>query len=204
VVASWWGEAQFDLKSLVALGFEGSLDGWVMTIVTAIEEDGGKFQALDHKLVKHLLPEYLDEVTEAEGAAAELDERLKATEPMDVEDESGDEFEQILPDAEIRALKKERTQARKKLKSLKTALATRLQDKRSSMADAEARQVVLELLESDLKAELDRVVRVHRQLVESGFESLWDKYHAALRVIEEERDETDVQLSGFLKTLGYD
>jgi type I restriction enzyme M protein len=37
VVARWWGEVQFDLKTLIARGFEGVLEGWVTTVVTALE-----------------------------------------------------------------------------------------------------------------------------------------------------------------------
>ncbi len=63
-VATWWGEVVFDLKSLMAGGFEGVVAGWVTTILAALEEGGGAKggTSLDHKLVKWLLPEYLEEI----------------------------------------------------------------------------------------------------------------------------------------------
>jgi type I restriction enzyme M protein len=202
-VASWWGEAQFDLKSLVALGFDGTLDGWVTTITTAMEEDGGEFDPVDHKLVKHLLPEFLDEVAEAEEVVAELDVQLNATEPTDEEDDTGDEPEEVLSDAEIRSLKKERTQAKKRLKALKTALASRLEEKRLAIPDTEACDVVLEVLKSGLEAELNRAVATHRGTVTGQFESWWDKYRTTLLDIEGSRNQVRSQLDELLRELGY-
>jgi len=50
VVARWWDEVQYDLKALIARGFAGVLEGWVTTIVTALEEDGGRSDPLGHKV----------------------------------------------------------------------------------------------------------------------------------------------------------
>ena len=70
-VATWWNDAVYDLKTLMARSFEGVIEGWATTIVTALEE-GGKSDPLDHKLVKALLPQFLDEIAEAEGQVAEV------------------------------------------------------------------------------------------------------------------------------------
>ena len=202
-VASWWGEAQFDLKSIIALSFEGTLDGWVTTITAAIEEDGGKFDPLDHKLVKHLLPEFLEEVAEAEETVAELEVRLGATEPIDDEGESASEPEEILSDAEIRALKKERTAAKRRLKALKTALAVRVEEKGSLMTRNEAREMALLLLKADLQAQNNHAVAAHRRAVTAAAEGWWDKYWVTLRAIEARRDDARRRLEGCLKELGY-
>jgi len=78
VIASWWNQAYDELKTIVAQGFTGLIDGWVQTIKDFIEgEDNGEdddFKPLEHKIVAKLIPEYLQELADAE---AEI-ERLKA------------------------------------------------------------------------------------------------------------------------------
>jgi type I restriction enzyme M protein len=72
-IAAWWGEVVFDFRTLMARGFEGVVEGWVTTIVAALEDGGSKTDPLDHQLVKKLLPEFLDEIAEVERQVAELD-----------------------------------------------------------------------------------------------------------------------------------
>lgn len=78
VIASWWNHAYDELKTVVAQGFTGLIDGWVQTIKDFIEgEDDSQdedFKPLEHKIVTRLIPEYLQELADAE---AEI-ERLKA------------------------------------------------------------------------------------------------------------------------------
>jgi type I restriction enzyme M protein len=110
VVARWWGEVQFDLKTLLARGFDGVLDGWVTTIATALEEDGGKADPLGHKLVPRLMGDFLGEIEKAEAKVAELDGRLQANAPA--EEEEGEEAEdegERLSEAEVKELKRELT-----------------------------------------------------------------------------------------------
>ena len=72
-VATWWGEVFYDLKALMAGGFDGVVEGWVTTILTALEDGGTKATPLDHKLVKRLLPEFLDEIAISYDPADEVD-----------------------------------------------------------------------------------------------------------------------------------
>lgn len=203
-VASWWGDVQFDLKTLMARGFEGTVEGWVTTIATAMEEDGGKFDPLDHKLVKRLLSEFLGELAEAEGAVAELDGQLKSTEKSgDDEDEAENDDGEALSPAEIKELKARLTAAKKKLKQLKAVVSERLEKAHAELTAEGARDMVLDLLKADLKAVLDRAVSVHRQHVVSTVENWWDKYRVTLRDIEKDRDDAKTRLDGFLKELGY-
>ena len=103
-VATWWNEVVYDLQTLMARGFEGVVEGWATTIVTALEEGGPGAKGadpLDHKLVKALLPEFLDDIAEAEGQVAELDGTLKAaTAKGDDEEEDEGDAEEALSEAE--------------------------------------------------------------------------------------------------------
>jgi type I restriction enzyme M protein len=205
-VATWWGEVVFDLKALMAGGFEGVVEGWVTTILTALEDGGGKGTPLDHKLVKRLLPEYLDEIAEVEGKVAELDGTIKAATASGDDDEDGDgggDDDEALSEAEIKALKKKLSAAKAKLKTLHKGFSDRLEAAQDEVDGDEAEALVLDILKADLRRELDRRVVAHRQAVVAAVEGWWRKYRVTLRAIEGERDAAKGRLDGFLKELGY-
>ncbi|OIP44088.1 MAG: restriction endonuclease subunit M [Deltaproteobacteria bacterium CG2_30_63_29] len=208
-VATWWGESVFDLKTLLARGFEGVVEGWITTIVTALEDGANKSDPRDHKLVKRLLPEFLEEIAELEGRVAELDGTLKAAtasasegddEEGGSEDESGGE---PLSDAELKALKQKLAAAKKQLKALDKRFVDRLQAAQAEVDGPQAVELVLGILKGDLEEELERRVVAHRQKVVAAVERWWGKYRVTLRAIEAERDGAKVRLDGFLRELGY-
>lgn len=204
VVARWWGEVQFDLKALSASGFDGLLEGWVTTIVTALEEDGGKSDPLGHKVVPHLMGDFLGQIADAEARVAELEGRLQANAPAEAED--GDEVEddaERLSDAEEKELKRQLTAAKKTLKALHKTFAERIEQARIALGTDAVRELVLDILKADLGKELARYVAAHRQKVIAAVENGWDKYRVTLRDSEGERDEAKARLDGFLKELGY-
>jgi len=59
IIASWWGDTQNDLKTIAARGFMGLVESWEASILNAIEDKASDEAAIDHKLVKFLLLEYL-------------------------------------------------------------------------------------------------------------------------------------------------
>src|SRR5262249_43041546 len=84
VVATFWGESLPDLKTLMARGFQGVVEGWVTTITSALEdEEGKKENPLDHDLVAMLVPDHVREIVEAEARVAELNALIKAAEPSE-------------------------------------------------------------------------------------------------------------------------
>jgi len=202
VVVSWWGDVVFDLKTLMARGFEGTVEGWVTTITTALENGGSKKDPLEHKLVKRLLPDFLDEIAGVESKAAELDGTIKAAQQKSDEDEEED-AEEALSEAEVKALKSELTAAKKTLKTLKAGFVKMLEKAHTALSGDEAQELVLDLLNSDLRAVLDRSVTAHRQVIISAAENWWDKYRVTLKDIEGERGKVMGKLDGFLKELGY-
>ena len=107
VIVRWWNTNQYDLRTLVAHGFTGVVDGWVTTITTAMEDSDAKADPLDHKLVPEVLPSYLDELATVEARRAGLYAQIKAaTTAGDDEDdgESGDD--EALSPAELADVKK--------------------------------------------------------------------------------------------------
>jgi type I restriction enzyme M protein len=204
-VATWWGEVVFDLKALVAGGFAGVVESWVTTILTALEDGGGKGTPLDHKLVKKLLPQFLGEIAEAEGRVAELDGTIKAaTASSDDENSEGEvDEEEGLSETEIKALKKDLSAAKTRLKTLIRGFEDRLEEAQAEQSPDQAEALVLAILRDDLQQELERRVIAHRQKALGVVESWWDKYRVTLLEIEAERGSAKQRLDGFLRELGY-
>jgi DNA repair exonuclease SbcCD ATPase subunit len=118
VVASWWDEVKYELRTLSESGFGGLVDSWIDTIKDALEQDeetqksGAKIDPLNHKLVLRLMPDYLQEIAEAEVQIAELEQQKKAF-------ERGEEAE-----AEEAEVSEEEAEAVNFAKELETKLKT--------------------------------------------------------------------------------
>jgi type I restriction enzyme M protein len=206
-VAAGWSDMVFDLKVLMARGFDGLVEGWATTVLTGLEDETSKDDPLHHKLVKRLLAEYLDEIAAVEAEVADLDARIKAAESSGEDEENGNgvvaDDSDGISEEELKAAKAERTAARKKVKKLKAAFAERLNEARAELVADAARDLALDLLKGDFRKQLDRRVVAHRDLVIDTVENWWDKYAVTLRAIESDRDVNKARLDRFLVELGY-
>jgi len=209
VIASWWGNIQFDLRALAAGGFGAVIDGWVTTITTALDDKAAKGNPLDHRLVRILLPEYLDEIEEAEAHRAELDATIKGAaddSDGDADDASEDDThdEDTLSPADLAALKKELTAAKKRAGVLEQEFVAKLAVARDQLSSDDRQTLVLRIARFDLSEHLDVYIDTHRRLVTTALENWWGKYAVTLNAIETARDEASHTLNGFLRELGYE
>jgi type I restriction enzyme M protein len=68
VIATWWTDTLPDFKTLMENGFPGVIDGWVDAIADAVEDDeaaGPAFDPFGHKLVRHIMTDYLERIATA-------------------------------------------------------------------------------------------------------------------------------------------
>ena len=92
VIATWWNEKKFDLKTLIAQGFGGLVDGWVDTIEASMEETrGNHFDLTEDPLVTRLIPDYLDELEQARQDIVRLEQEKEAFERGDFVNDAEDE-----------------------------------------------------------------------------------------------------------------
>ena len=211
VVASWWNEAQFDLKTVAARGFPDLVDGWVGTIRAALEDTDGapsgpSLDPLAHPLVTRVLAGYVEEVAQAEAHVADLQGRFDATKKEsdeDGEEADQDEGDELLSVAEVKALKASLSAAKKKLKALQSELVRRLEQARAGLDADHCARLALDILHSSLAAELERYVSAHRREVVAAVETWWDKYRITLRDVARERNKATERLSEFLRELNY-
>ena len=185
-------------------GFGAVVDGWVTTITTALDDKTVKGNPFDHRLVRVLLPEYLDEIQEAEGRRAELDATIKgATGSTDDDADDDADIEDALSSNEISALKKELTAAKKRAKALEQQFVTKLAEARSLLPSDDVQTLVLGVARADLTDHLDTYVSNHRQLVTSALENWWDKYAFTMEALEDQAHTARAALTSFEKALGY-
>jgi len=96
VIATWWNEILYDLKTLAAQDFDGLVDSWVETIEAAMEETkGNHFELVDDPLVVRLLPDYLLQLDQAREDILRLEQEKEAFETGERFDE---DFEDIMED----------------------------------------------------------------------------------------------------------
>ncbi|MFD7162129.1 type I restriction-modification system subunit M [Streptomyces violascens] len=243
IVADWWTENRYDMKALAAGGFERVLDGWVDSveaIVEPVEPEGesGKAKrttvspadrrrAMDHPVVRALIPEFLDavaaadaEVAVADAAAKLAQEKLteaKPSEPADSEDEaepddSGDGAEPASPEEiavlekALAAKKKALAAERKKRKGLDDRFLPALRAA-AKLAKADAggpEGVVLDVLDGDLSGRLEDAVAAGRREVVASFRRWSEKYGVSLAELEGESASAAGELGEWLGRLGYD
>jgi len=205
VIATWWGDTQNDLKTIAARGFTGLVESWKASILNALDDATGKQIGVDHKLVKRLLPEYLADIEEMQAKKAGVEATVKAASGAgdgDAEDGEGDPEE--LSDEELKAVRKDLATAKKQLKSLQKDFVDKLQRASSELDETSARELVMGILESEVRIILARYVARQREMVVSAFETWWDKYRVTLPTIEHDREQAAKRVSGFLKELRYE
>jgi type I restriction enzyme M protein len=204
VIVRWWDTIQYDLRTLIAHGFTGVIDGWVTTITTALEDKTSKTDPLDHQLVPALLLSYLEELATIEAQRTGLDTRIKAaTSSGDEADDPDTEDAETLSPAGLAKLKKDLTAVKQQQKALQQEFITKLGKTRAELTAAEEQKLVLRLTKNDLTAHLDSYVTIHRQWIVAALENWWNKYAVSLRQIEKEYDDAVAKLTAFLQELGY-
>jgi type I restriction enzyme M protein len=183
VIASWWHDVQFDLRTLAAHGFKELLRSWVTTITSELEDPrpaiaaAAATRALENPLVQRLVPGFLEELAETEARAAEAAGLLEDALGKDEEDE---EAEPSVSPAQIQAMKKNVADARKAAKVLRKELSDRLSAVAAGLDDDAAQDAVLDLLRGRLFSHLDAYVGEHREAVVETVMRWWDNYQTSL------------------------
>ena len=212
VVVRWWDAIQYDMRTLAENGFAGVLDSWITNVEDGLEATPPKDPA-EHPLVKALLPEYLEKLAEAEQEASKLDAQIKAATPEPVESDDDADGEEsagegvgnstAVSETELKKLKKQRTEVKKKVKTLREELIAALRMERQGVAYEKERAYVLDFTERELVSELQEYSIKQRRVVVAELENWWDKYQTSLKYIETRQEKADAKLNGFLKELGY-
>lgn len=212
IVAGFWYQTKYDFLTLMARGTKGVVDAWRTSIVTALDDKASKESPLEHKLVKFLMSDFVEAITELEAKRAELDSQIKAASPKDTEGEDGEAAEAVDDDADeenavseeqIKGWKKELTAVKKQLKAKHDSFKQHIDEAVDGLTPQAAGELLLTILHNDMNAIVERYMAAQRKQIVAAFENWWDKYRVTLTEIESKRDEAAKALQGFLKGLGY-
>jgi type I restriction enzyme M protein len=208
-VAAWWDEIDYDMRSLANQGFEGLVDSWVASVRASVSDEaaaGGRRNGADpmeHPLVEHLLPGYLEKLDALAARDAELKAQIAEGKRLQESDDPDVDEEEIPTDDELTEMRRERRRVRKERRELKDDFLERLEAARADVTPEEARELVLAIERERLAAELERYATEKRQALVEALETWWDKYRVSLRELEAERDAAKARLDGFVEELGY-
>src|SRR5213079_2501683 len=108
VIASWWNESQYDLRTIANLGFPGLIASWMNTVHSALEDPKERKQEkskkekkglsngeridfiLSHKLITRLLPEYVQQIADTKDTLTDLEQQKEAFERGELSESEND------------------------------------------------------------------------------------------------------------------
>ncbi|MBE0474097.1 class I SAM-dependent DNA methyltransferase [Rhodoferax sp.] len=212
IVAGFWYQTKYEFLTLMARGAKGVADAWRTSIVTALEDKASKESPLEHKLVKFLMSDFVEAITELEAKKAELDSQIKAASPKDAEGEDGEaaeaaeddgDEENTVDEAQLKAWKKELTAVKKQLKAKNDSFKQHIGIAVDGLTPEAAAELLLTILHNDMRSIVEHYMAAQRKQIVAAFENWWDKYRVTLTEIEVNRDAAAQALQGFLKGLRY-
>ena len=210
IIAGFWYQTKYDFLTLMARGAKGVADAWRTSIVTALEDKASKESPLEHKLVKFLMGEFVDAISELEAKKIELDSQIKAASPNDTEGEDGEadaaedsDEDSAVSEEQLKTWKKELAAVKKQIKAKQDSFAAHLNDEVAGLSPEQAADLLLTILHNDMRAIVEHYIATQRKVIIATFESWWDKYRVTLTEIEGRRDAAAKALQGFLKGLRY-
>jgi type I restriction enzyme M protein len=212
IVAGFWYQTKYDFLTLMARDAKGVMDAWRTSIVTALEDKSSKERPLEHKLVKFLMSDFVEAMTDLEAKKAELDGKIKAASPKDAEGEDGEaveaaeddaDEENAIDEAQLKAWKKELATVKKQLKAKHDSFKQHIGTAVEGLTPEVAADLLLTILHDDMRAIVERYIAAQRKDIVAAFENWWDKYRVTLTEIEGRRDAAAQALQGFLKELRY-
>jgi type I restriction enzyme M protein len=204
-IVSWWGDVQFDFRTLATGGFCAVIDGWVTTISTALDGKMANGNPLDHRLARQLLPDYLEEIRAAEARRSQLEMTLTAetSTSADGDDDDAADDAGSASSADLVTLKKELARSKRSLRALEQTFVVKLTAARVGLSPNEEQALVLDISRAELLDHLNAYVGLHRDRVVAALRHLWSKYAVDLKTAEAERTASRTLLAGTLRDLGY-
>jgi type I restriction enzyme M protein len=216
VIASWWGDVQYDIRTLAYRKFSGVVQGWLTTIEAAFDTEGEenvrdkqrlaaeKRRARNHSAVPLLIPEYLNALEKVEARRADLDAQHKAAtaKPADDED-SDDDVETPLSPADLRKLKSDLDAVKLEIKRLEADFLNQLRAKVGRLNASAEEALVRQLLKADLKKRLEAEFAVGPRSLSGRYRTWANKYAIPLVDLEARRSAAEARFAAYLKDLGY-
>jgi len=212
VVASWWGDVQYDIKTLAFHRFSGVVQGWLTTIEAAFADDedevrdkqkraAEKRKAREHRVVPVLIPDYLNALDEAEARRADLEAQVKTATTSDDEVDASSEAPS---ERDLKKLKADLAEAKRRAKQLEWEFLDRLKQGVARLTPESEEALVRRILKADLQDRLKSEVATGRRTLINRYCTWADKYAVTLQDLEFHHVAASARLDTYLRNLGYE
>jgi len=105
--------------------------------------------------------------------------------------------------SKIEKKEKELKKLRKILKDREKEIEDKVEKKKESLSEEEAKELLLEKFYEFIEGQLNKYLNAEKKEIIKIFEKLWDKYRISLGELKQERDEDVKKIDEFLKKLKY-
>lgn len=214
VFVNWWENLLYDFKTISSAGWSKNLVDDELVKEKFFRKEIDLIEDLDSRIaeIEGETTELLEEVEEwdeeeGEKTPAKVIKYLKDTikdlhaTGSDAALKEAGELEELI--ARIEGKEKELKKARRELKGLSDKLEEQIKQKKESLTEEEARELLLEHFFILMKDQLTRYINAEKKEIIRIFENLWDKYRVSLMELRKERDEEVKKLDEYLEKLGY-
>jgi type I restriction enzyme M protein len=216
IFVNWWEELRYDFKTIVSAGWSKNLIEDERIKARFFRAEMEEIEKLESKVVEvdselnELLEEVEDWDEEEHGnkTANKVKKHLKEI----VKDLRAGWVESALKEAakwenlisRIDKKEKELKKFKNELKTVEKELERKTKQKRDSLSEEEAKELLLEKFYQLIDEQLSKYLNAEKKEIIKIFENLWDKYKVSLRELTKEREEEVKKLDVFLEKLGYE
>lgn len=213
VFVNWWEDVRYDLKAVVTVGWSPSLipDDYVkkaffekeLVEIESIEISIANIQEVFVGLVEDIDMDNEDEEKTVKTVKTYLKTQIDDLEEVGKDSATKDaaKLKSILADIKDKEDKLKET--KRVLKVKERELELKVEEKKGSFTEVEARELILKKFSDGIRAQLDRYLAAEEKKIVAALEHCWDKYQVALSSISGERDKSAKALFKFLSELGY-
>lgn len=214
VFVNWWENVRYDLKAIVTVGWSPTLipDDYVKKAyfereLVEIESIEISIANIQEALIRIVEDVEMDSEDEEEKTLKSV--KLYLKDQIDTLEEDGKEgakkeaakLKLVLDSIKDKEMKLR--DAKRTFKMKENELEHKVEEKKSSFTEAEARELILQKFYDGIHSQLDHYLTAEVNKVISALEHCWDEYQIPLSIIERERDKSAKELAKFLSQLGY-
>lgn len=211
VFVNWWESVRYDLKAIVNVGWSSTLIPDEYICRAFFEKELDEIDSIETS-IENIQAALLTLVEEAETD----DEEKTIKSVKDYLKNEIDDLEEVGTEAskkEMSSLKKTLSEIKEKESNLREAkrilkekgeeLERKVEAKKDSFTEADARQLILEKFHDGIRAQLMRYLVSGEYEIRMALEKLWDKYHLSLDALKKSTEKSVRELDRTLQGLGY-
>lgn len=203
IVSSGWSPTLIPEEYIKNAFFTVELEEIDRLEITLADVEGKIAELIDEVEIENDNEEENGNEKTAKSAKAYLKEQIKELKAINTHDSLKDAAES---EKTLKAIEKEEKKLRDAKKALKTAekaLMGKIEAKKQTFTETEAKELILTKLHDTVWDELERYLLTERKRIVALFEKLWDKYKVTLAEIASSRFKAVDQLNEILRKLDY-